>query len=343
MAEELQTVLIVDDEASIRRLVTAKLTGAGYQCIEAGNAEQAWQQLVGHPVSLVLLDIKMPGKTGIELLPEIKARFPDTAVVMATAVADVATGIECMQHGAYDYITKPFDLEDMLQSVRRALEKRRLEIENREYQTHLQDKVAEQAGRIRASFFNAIRALNNALEARDKYTSGHSQRVTDLAAAITRSMGLSPETIDSIVVAGMVHDIGKIGITEAILNKPSALTEAEFEEIKKHPEIGERILAPVAADEEILKYVRGHHERWDGKGYPDGLAGEQIPLGARILAVADAFEAMTSERPYRKALSPEVAFAEIERCKGAQFDPKIAEIMLQSRKGAGKNNSTTLV
>ncbi|MDO8578792.1 MAG: response regulator [Dehalococcoidales bacterium] len=335
MADELQTVLIVDDEASIRRLVMAKLVNAGYRCVEAGNAAQAMDKLNTEPVSLVLLDVKMPGKSGIELLPEIKTHFPDTAVVMATAVADVTTAIECMQHGAYDYITKPFDLEDMLHSARRALEKRRLEIENKEYQVHLQDKVAEQAGRIRASFFNAIRALNNALEARDKYTSGHSQRVTDLAAAITRRMGLSPEAIDTIVLAGMVHDIGKIGISEAILNKPAALTDDEFREIKKHPEIGERILAPVAADEEILKLVRNHHEHFDGSGYPDGLAAEKIPLGARILAVADAFEAMTSERPYRKALSPDAAFAEIERCKGTQFDPKIAEIMLKSREGSG--------
>jgi putative two-component system response regulator len=331
MADELQKVLIVDDEASIRRLVMAKLTGSGYQCIEAGNAAQALDKLNTEPVSLILLDIKMPGKSGIELLPEIKARFPDTAVVMATATADVTTAIACMQHGAYDYITKPFDLDDLMHSVRRALEKRRLEIENREYHVHLQDKVAEQAGRIRASFFNTIRALNNALEARDKYTSGHSQRVTDLAAAITRQMRLTPEVSESIVLAGMLHDIGKIGIGEAILNKPAALTDFEYREIKKHPEIGERIMGPVAADEEILQCVRHHHEHFDGSGYPDGLAGEKIPLGARILAVADAFEAMTSERPYRKALSPEAAFAEIERGKGTQFDPEIAEILLKSR------------
>ena len=334
MAEDLATVLVVDDEASIRRLVMAKLVSAGFRCIEAGNAEQALEALGREPVSLVFLDVKMPGKSGKDLLPEIKSRFPDTAVVMATAVSDVTTAIDCMQHGAYDYITKPFDLEDMLQSAKRALEKRRLEIENREYQEHLQDKVAEQAGRIRASFFNAIRALNNALEARDKYTSGHSQRVTDLAAIITRHMGLSPEAVDTIALAGMVHDVGKIGITEAILNKPSALTEEEKKEIRKHPEIGERILAPVAADQDILKFVRHHHEHYDGSGYPDGLAGEKIPLGARVLAVADAFEAMTSERPYRKAMSIEAAYTEIERCKGNQFDPAIVDILVKNREAA---------
>ncbi len=336
MADELEKILIVDDEASIRRLVMAKLVASGYHCVEAGNAEQALNKLNAEPISLVILDINMPGKSGLELLPEIKIRFPDAAVVMATAVSDVSIAIDCMQRGAYDYITKPFDLEDILHSVRRALEKRRLEIENREYHVHLKDKVEEQAGRIRASFFNAIRALNNALEARDKYTSGHSQRVTDLAAVLTREMGLTPEAVESIILAGMVHDIGKIGISEAILNKSAGLTDDEYREIKTHPEIGERIMAPIAADEEILKYVRNHHERFDGSGYPDGLAGEKIPLGARILSVADAFEAMTSERPYRKALSPDAAFAEIERCKGTQFDPKIAEILLKSREGSGK-------
>ncbi len=335
MLNELQKILIVDDETSIRKLVMAKLSADGYRCVEAANAEQALDLLNKEPFRLVLLDVKMPGKSGIDLLPEIKNRFPDTAVVMATAVADVTTAIECMQRGAYDYITKPFDLNDILHSVRRALEKRRLEIENKEYHEHLQEKVAEQAGRIRASFFNAIRSLNNALEARDKYTSGHSQRVTDLAAGITRKMGLSPEATDTIILAGMVHDIGKIGINENILNKPAPLNAEEINEIKRHPEIGERILSPVAADEEILKLVRDHHEHFDGTGYPDKLAGQQIPLGARILAVADAFEAMTSERPYRKALSRSEACTEIARCKGTQFDPEVVDYLLQTQNEDG--------
>lgn len=329
MLKEKQQLLIVDDETSIRKLVMAKLSADGYRCVEASNAQQALEILGKEVVCLVLLDVKMPGKSGLEFLPEIKAKFPDTAVVMATAVADVTTAIECMQHGAYDYITKPFDLNDILHSVRRALEKRRLEIENREYHERLQEKVAEQAGRIRASFFNSIRSLNNALEARDKYTSGHSQRVTDLAAGITRQMAIPPEATDTIILASLVHDIGKIGVKEDIINKPSCLNNEELQDIKKHPEIGERILSPVAADEEILKLVRHHHERFDGTGYPDKLAGEQIPLGARILAVADSFEAMTSERPYRKAMSRHEACNELARCKGTQFDPEIVDCLLK--------------
>ena len=328
MANQQDKILIVDDEDSIRKLVSKRLSGEGYQCQEACDAEQALGKLLKEPVSLVLLDVKMPGKSGVELLPELKLRFPDTAVIMATAAVDLNVAIGCMKHGAYDYITKPFDLDDIVHSVRRALDKRHLELEIREYREHLEDKVSEQAGRIRASFFNAIRSLANALEARDKYTSGHSQRVTDISAAIISKMGLSPEAIDTIVLAGLVHDIGKIGICESILNKPTRLNDDEYREIQKHSEIGEHILAPVASDEEILKLVRNHHEHYDGSGYPDKLKEKQIPLGARILAVADAFEAMTSERPYRKAMSKAAAYAEIERCKGTQFDPEVADIFL---------------
>ncbi len=330
MAKEQEKILIVDDEDSIRKLVFKRLSGEGYQCQEASDSEQALGKLIREPINLVLLDVKMPGKSGVELLPEIKLRFPDTAVIMATAAVDLNVAVGCMKQGAYDYITKPFDLDDIVHSVRRAMEKRRLELEIREYREHLEDKVSEQAGRIRASFFNAIRSLANALEARDKYTSGHSQRVTDIATGIIRKMGLSPEAIDTIVLAGLVHDIGKIGISEAILNKPARLNDDEYREIQKHSEIGEHILSPVASDEEILRLVRNHHEHYDGSGYPDRLKEKQIPLGARILAVADAFEAMTSERPYRKAMSNSAAYAEIERCKGTQFDPEVADILLKS-------------
>ena len=211
------------------------------------------------------------------------------------------------------------------------MEKRRPEIEIREYQQHLEDKVTEQAGKIRASFLNAIRALAYALEARDIYTSGHSQRVADISAAIARELDLSEESIDRIVLAGQFHDIGKIGVRESILNKPGGLTNEEFQHVQKHPEVGERILSPIAGDEEILKFIRNHHDRFDGIGYPDRLKGYQLPLGARILAVADAYEAMTSERPYRKAISDEAACAELERCKETQFDPEVVDAFLRHK------------
>ncbi len=340
MMAKQESILIVDDEPAIRRLLIQKISGEGYQCQEAGSAEQALDKLRNKPVDMVLLDIKMPGKSGIELLPEIKAAFPDTAVVMATATADINIAIQCMKQGAYDYITKPFNLDDVLLSVERALEKRRLELEIKEYRQHLEDKVAEQAGKIRASFLNAIRALAYALEAKDKYTSGHSQRVADISAAIARELGLSEESIDRIVLAGLVHDIGKIGVRESVLNKPGRLTREEFQHVQKHPEAGEHILSPLAGDEEILKFIRNHHGRFDGTGYPDGLKGYQIPLGARILAVADAYEAMTSERPYRKAMSDEAACFELERCKETQFDPEVANAFMRCKDEWRKEKNT---
>lgn len=273
----------------------------------------------------------MPGKSVIELLPEIKASHPDTAVVMATATTDTSTAIHCMKQGAYDYITKPFNLDDLLPSVSRTLEKRRLELENKEYQQHLEEKVAEQTKKIRVLFLSAITALAHALEAKDEYTSGHSQRVADTSVAIAKETGLPQESTEKIKLAGLVHDIGKIGVKESVLNKPDRLTYEEFQHIQKHPEIGQHILAPIADDEGILRLIRKHHERYDGTGYPDGLKITQISLGARILAVSDAYEAMTSERPYRKAMSNKAAFTELEHGERTQFDHEVADVFLTSR------------
>jgi putative two-component system response regulator len=336
MDREKGVILLVDDEAMIRRLLSQKLSAEGYRCEQAANAEQALEKLKEDSIELVILDIRMPGKSGVELLSEIKAKYPDTAVIMATAIDDANTAINCMKAGAYDYVTKPFNLDEVSFSVRRALEKRRLELENRDYQQHLEQKVEEQAQKIRASFFNAITALAYALEAKDVYTSGHSQRVTEISEAIAEHLGLPRETIEKIRLAGLVHDIGKIGVRESVLNKPGSLSDEEFKHVRLHSQTGERILKPIVDDKEILKAVRHHHERYDGWGYPDGLQGEQIPRLARIIAVADTFDAMTSERSYRKALTKEEACAEVERCRGTQFDPEAADAFLEVRRVAAK-------
>jgi putative two-component system response regulator len=329
-------ILLVDDEAMIRQLLSQKLSSEGYRCEQAANAEQALEKLEKDSIELVILDIKMPGKSGVQLLPEIKAKYPDTAVIMATAVDDASIAINCMKAGAYDYLTKPFNLEEVGFSVTRALERRRLELENRDYQQHLEQKVEEQAQKIRASFFNAITALAYALEAKDVYTSGHSQRVTEIAVAIAKHLGLDKENIEKIRLASLVHDIGKIGVREVVLNKPGSLSDEEYEHVRLHSVTGERILKPIVDDGDILKAVRHHHERYDGTGYPDGLKGEQIPQLARIIAVADTFDAMTSERPYRKALTKEAACAEVERCRGTQFDPEAADAFLEVWRIASK-------
>jgi len=332
MTDKQETILVVDDEEAIRKLLLQKLSGEGYQCHEATNAEQALDKLRNNMIALVILDIRMPGKSGVELLLEIKASYPDVAVIMATAVTETNIAIQCMKQGAYDYLTKPFNLDEVILSVARALEKRRLELENRDYQQYLEQRVEAQARRIRASFLSAVTALAYALEAKDEYTSGHSQRVADMSVTIAKELDIPQESIEKIRLAGLIHDIGKIGVKESVLNKPSGLTKEEYQHIRYHPEIGAHILDPIVDDEEILMMVRHHHERYDGTGYPDRLSGEQIPLGATILAVADSYDAMTSERPYRKAMSAETACIEIERGQGSQFAPAVADAFLRTRK-----------
>ncbi len=330
MLNQQETVLIVDDEAAIRRLLRRQLSREGYRCKEASTAEQALNMLESSPIELVILDIKMPGKSGIEVLPEIKARYPDKAVIMDTAATEIGVAIQCLKQGADDYICKPFNLDEVTLSVQRALHKRRLELELKDYHENLEQKVEEQAKKIRAAFVNAIAALANALEARDKYTSGHSLRVVETSSAIARNLGLPPGSVEKIRVAALVHDIGKIGVKEDVLHKPGKLTSEEYQHVQYHCEIGEHILSPVMEDNEILQMVRHHHERYDGNGYPDGLSGEQIPLGARILAVADTYDAMMSERPYRSAMARKEALGEIRRCTGTQFDPVVVTAFLET-------------
>ena len=335
-------VLIVDDEAGIRDILSRKLSSAGFQCQSAPDGSTAMKLLKSSRADLVLLDVTMPGKSGAAVLKDIRAKYPDIAVIMVTAVADVQVVISLMKAGASDYVIKPVELNVLLFSIDRALEKRRLILENREYQLHLEQKVARQTKKIRQSFLNAITSLANALDAKDKYTHGHSRRVTETAVAIAREMGMPGETIDRIELAGLLHDIGKIGISEELLNKPSRLTAEEFQIVKAHPEIGERILEPLIEDREILVMIRHHHEYYDGSGYPDGLSGSQKPgepapgraaektltPGTMALSVADAYDAMTSDRPYRPAMSVEAACAELVKGKNKQFCPDTVDAFI---------------
>ncbi len=233
------------------------------------------------------------------------------------------------KEGAYDYFAKPLSVNEVGLSVGRALEKRGLELELRDYRQHLERKVEEQATSIRAGFVSAVTALALALEAKDPYTKGHSQRVADISAAIARAMGMSEASIEKIRLAGLIHDIGKIGVMESVLNKPGALTEVEHRQVMLHCEMGERILKPVVEDREILDIVRHHHEHFDGTGYPDGLSAGRVPRGAAILAAADALDAMTSSRPYRNALPLADTLSEIRRGTGTQFDPEVVDTLLR--------------
>lgn len=323
MVSKRERILIVDDEAMVRRLLSQKLSREGYQCEEADSAEQALDRLRGNSTELVILDIKMPGKSGMELLPEIRAGYPDTAVMMATALTDVNIAIECMKQGAYDYISKPFNLGEVVLSVNGVLERRRLELEIREYQQYLEQKVGEQTKEIRKVFLGAIEALAFALEAKDKYTAGHSRGVTEIAVAIGRELGLSPDDIEDLRWGGLLHDVGKIAVDQLIQNKTGELTPEEYEHIMIHAHVGAGIVKPVV-NGKVVEMIEHHHDHYDGSGMNQVVIGEDIPLGARILAVADAFDAMTSDRPYRSAMSIGEALSEIMRCTGTQFDPVVA-------------------
>jgi putative two-component system response regulator len=324
--------LVVDDEPRLRQVLMHLMRSDGFTCVEAGNGEEALAQLQQHPVTLVMTDLRMPKMDGLELLRQVRARWPDVAVVMITAVADVEVAVSCLAIGAMDYLTKPFHLEEVRARVAQAMENRRLVIENRGYQEHLQDKVAVQARRLEELFMASIQSLAEVLELKDPYTRGHSVRVSDYSVVIARELGIEGEMLRQIELGGHVHDIGKIGVREEVLNKPGKLTEAEYEHIMTHPVVGWRILAPLLAETPVaLNIVRSHHERFDGRGIPDRLAGSAIPLEARIAAAADSFDAMTSDRPYRPdGLSVEEAIKDLVRCSGTQFDPDVVDALLRA-------------
>jgi len=318
--------LVVDDEPRLRRVLVRLLEGEGFTCAEAGSGTEALETMRQEPLPLVISDLRMPQMDGVTLLREIIAKWPDTAVIVVTAVAEVESAVACLQLGALDYVAKPFHLDEVRARVMQALDKRRLILENRMYQAQLEVRVQEQARRIEELSLERLQALVHFLEEKDPYTRGHSVRVANYSLRIGRQMGLAAGVMDLIALGAELHDIGKIGVSEAVLHKPERLTEAEYRHIMEHPVIGARILAPLMRDAPTaLAIVRSHHERLDGKGFPDGLKGDQIPAEVRVVTVADSFDAMTSVRPYRPALSVQKALHELEAGKGVQFDPRAVE------------------
>jgi putative two-component system response regulator len=322
-------ILIVDDEKSVRRSLSRCLSTNGFRCQEAANAEEAMGFLKEHPADLVILDIMMPGTTGRDFLPRLKEAFPDTAVVMATAVVEPDTIINCMKNGALDYITKPFDVSQLISDIGMVLEKQRLELKLKEQSRFLEGKVEEQSRELQKLFIDAVESLVSALEAKDKYTAGHSRRVTKIAIDTGRVLGLKGDDIENLRWAALLHDIGKIGIDSSIQNKVGALTPAEYDYILTHCAIGPGIVAPLV-NAKIIKIIRHHHDSYDGTGHNQKITGKEIPLGARILAVADSFDAMTSDRPYRAAMPASKAIAEVKRCAGTQFDPAVVKAFLRT-------------
>ncbi len=335
-------ILVVDDEPAIRDLLFEGLKDSGFECSVAANGSEALEALRRRCFALVLSDIDMPGMDGVKLLQRVKEAHPDVEFVMITGVVDVEVALRAMRMGANDYLTKPFNLEEVRLTVERALEKRRLVLENREYQRDLEAKVAERTvevvlkrreveelyEKLQISYETTLEALAAALDTRDTETQGHSVRVSEYTVVIARRMGVEEPELTEVRRGALLHDVGKIGIPDAVLRKPGKLTADEWREMKQHPEIGGRILSGIKFLEKSLPIVMAHQERFDGSGYPQGLKGDEIPLGARIFAVVDTLDAMTSDRPYRKALRYEDAREEIVRNSGIQFDPKVVEVFL---------------
>jgi putative two-component system response regulator len=247
---------------------------------------------------------------------------------MATAVTESSTIIDCMKDGAYDYIPKPFNFDDVLSAIDRALDKRKLELMLKEYKLSLEDKVDSQTKELRELYLGAIKSLVFALEAKDKYTAGHSRRVALIAEIIGKGLNLPEDELEDLRWAALLHDVGKIAVDPNIQNKPGKLTSEEYAHIMRHTQVGPTIVKPVA-NEKIVEMIRHHHDHYNGKGFQQTISGEDIPFGSRILAVADAFDAMTSNRPYRKAKPVKEAMNEILSCRGEQFDPKIVDVFLK--------------
>jgi response regulator RpfG family c-di-GMP phosphodiesterase len=322
--------VVVDDDSLVRRAVARMVESIGLTCREAVDGREALDLLAElGEVPLVISDIQMPGMDGIALLRTLRERLPDTVVIMLSGLAEVQTAVECLQHGAIDYLSKPVQLEELRARVAQALEKRELRLQNRYYQLQLESRVRELSARNRELFVEQIQLAVRLLEARDTYTRGHSQRVARYAVGTAVRLGLTGERLEQVRLGGELHDIGKIGTADSILQKPGPLTDLEFAVIKRHTVDGERILAPLLRDRQaVMQIVRSHHERMDGRGFPDGLEGDRIPFEARIVGVVDAFDAMTTNRAYREARKPADAMEELRRFNGTQFDPAVVEAFL---------------
>ena len=331
-----ERILVVDDEETIREIVCSMLTSCNYQCRQAASGLEALALLEsGEEFELMLSDLMMAGLDGNGLLEKTKEKFPDMPVVMVTAVHDISVALAAIRNGAYDYLLKPFEREQLLATVRRAMENRRLKLENRTYQMNLETLVTARTEQLRKamtslerSYDITLEALGDALDLKDAETEGHSRRVTAFTIAIARHMGLSADQIRVIARGAFLHDIGKMAIPDAILRKPGKLDPDEVAIMKEHCYRGFQLLRRIPFLGEASDIVYSHQERFDGTGYPRGLKGEEIPLGARIFSVADTLDAITSDRPYRPAQSVKAAKEEIERWSGRQFDPDVVKAFL---------------
>ncbi|MFB3897716.1 MAG: HD domain-containing phosphohydrolase [bacterium] len=318
-------ILIVDDQEIIRRSLSTILENSGYLVTSVASAKEAIQNLHQMQYSLVLTDLRLDGESGLDIIEHVKEFYPKTLVILLTAYASVESAIAALRRGAYDYLIKPCNVDDLKHTVQRCLHIRRQGIENEQ----LRDELEK-------AYFLTVRALAAAIDAKDRYTKGHSDRVMQysisIAEALEQSVAMTERLVQHFQYAAMIHDIGKIGIPDNILKKEGKYTPDEYAVMKQHPMVGYDMLRDVLYLKEVSLYLKHHHEWFNGQGYPDGLQGDEIPLGAQIISVADAYDAMTSDRPYRKSYTHEAAVQEIIHCSGSQFAPRVVDAFLSKFK-----------
>lgn len=327
-------ILVVDDELHVGRFIGAMLENEGHTALVLPSVQSAIAALSGDTaIDLVLTDLMMRESTGFTLLDHVRVNCPEIPVVMFTAVRDVSVALSAIRHGAYDYVLKPFVHEQFLMTVRRALERRRLTHENEAQRKALVALVETRTlmlddalHHLEHAYDVTLEALGNALDLRDAETEGHSKRVTAYTLALARAIGISSPETRGIARGAFLHDIGKMAIPDGILLKPGKLDDAEMAQMRTHSDLGYNMLRRIDYLDDAAEIVWTHHERFDGKGYPRGLGETEIPLGSRLFAVADTLDAMTSDRPYRRACTFEQARVEILRCSGSQFDPAVTSL-----------------
>jgi putative two-component system response regulator len=337
--DEARTILIVDDETEAASAVARYFRpDRGWRPTVAHDGAEALEQAAVTPPDVALIDIRMPGMSGMEVLKRLKEVNPRCVMVMLTAVDDAATAMEALKNGATDYVHKPVSLFDLEHTIRSAIEKEGLRFENIDYQKNLETKVAEQTKSLRSlnealerTNLEIVSALTYAIEAKDEYTRGHSRRVTEYAMALGRVVGVNGGRLRTLEVGALLHDVGKIGVSDEILHAPRELTDAEFEMVRRHPEVGDKIVEHIPMLDDARKIIRHHHERYGGGGYPDGLVGEGIDLLARITGVADIYDALTSDRPYRAPYGADEAVAVLRDMAGSHLDPQLVALFVDRR------------